>query len=227
MPILEGRSLYKSFKPDEQTIQVIRGVDISIEEGEFVSIVGKSGSGKSTLLYLLSGLERPTQGTVLLRNDAFSNKSDKVITRIRRESFGFVFQSFNLIPNLSVYENIALPLYLNGIKTKLIDTRIKSIADTLDIAGLLKKKAFQLSGGEQQRVSITRALVTEPSVLFADEPTGNLDSVNGKIVFDLLKMVNKEHNTTILMVTHDDDLAVQCDKQIEMVDGVLHPKVSP
>lgn len=224
MPILEGRLLYKSFKPDEQTIQVIRGVDLSIDVGDFISIVGKSGSGKSTLLYLLSGLERPTQGDVLFKNEVFSDKTDDEITKIRRECFGFVFQSFNLIPNLSVFENIALPLYLDSINTKLINSRIELISNTLDITGLLKKKAFQLSGGEQQRVSIARALVMEPTVLFADEPTGNLDSVNGEIVFNLLKMINREHNTTILMVTHDVDLAFQCDKQIEMEDGILKAK---
>ncbi|AEB06389.1 ABC transporter related protein [Coriobacterium glomerans PW2] len=221
MAVLEARGLEKSFEAGGRALPVIRGVDLAIAQGEFVSIVGKSGSGKSTLLYLLSGLERPSAGEVVLDGEVISDRSDNELTRLRRERFGFVFQSYNLIPNLSAFENIALPLYLNRVPTTEVKERIEAAVEALGVGDLLAKGIFQLSGGEQQRISIARAIVAEPDVLFADEPTGNLDSATGREVFDTLRSINAERGMPVVMVTHDEDLARAADRRLEMSDGRL------
>lgn len=221
MTILKAENLYKEFNYEGNICRVINGMNLTVEEGQFLSIMGQSGSGKSTLLYLLSGLQKPTSGRVVLENQDLSTLNDRTISLLRRRKLGFVFQFYNLLPTLTVEENITLPLELDGVKKKEFT---KSLNYILEVIGLEDKRScypYQLSGGQQQRTAIGRALITNPKIIFADEPTGNLDSKTGEEVLQLLRQLSKEKGKTILMVTHDSQAASFSDNIINIKDGII------
>lgn len=216
MSILKGVNIKKYY---DNLSLVLDNINIEIEEGEFLSIIGSSGAGKSTLLYVLSGLEKLSEGSVLFNNRDITRLSDIEMSKIRRTEFGFIFQFYNLVPDISVYDNIAFSLELEGLKRREIKGRVEKVSKEVGIFEKLKEKPYKLSGGQQQRVAIARALVTNPKIIFADEPTGNLDTVTSREVLELLKRINKNHNTTIVMVTHDNSAAEYGDRIIKISDG--------
>ncbi len=221
MPILETRNVSKSYGTGEAAVAALRGVSTSIEAGEFVSIMGPSGSGKSTLLTILGGVEIPTSGEVLLEGADMARLSDDERTKLRRRRIGFIFQSFNLLPNLSAEENVSLPMELDG-KSR-AEAR-KSAAEALDMVEMSHRKTHvpaQLSGGEQQRVAIARALSIRPAILLADEPTGNLDSRQSERVVNLLTELVTQRKQTIVMVTHDPTVAMIANRIIKIRDGAI------
>ncbi len=217
MDILKTIGLKKYYGRGDTTVKALDGVDLTIADGEFAAIVGTSGSGKSTLLHMLGGLDRPTSGKVEVEGrDIFSLKDD-ALTIFRRRKIGFVFQSYNLVPVLNVYENIVLPIELDGNK---IDRRhIGNIIETLGLAGKINSLPSQLSGGQQQRVAIARALASKPAILLADEPTGNLDSKTSLDVMGLLKITSERFSQTIVMITHNEEIAQTADRIIRIEDG--------
>jgi putative ABC transport system ATP-binding protein len=219
--ILEARDLTKRYTIGPQVVEALRGVSLSVAPGEFVAIMGPSGSGKSTLLHLLGGLDRPTSGEVVLDGIPLHRLSDDEATRLRREKTGFVFQAFNLIPLLTVYENVALPLAIAGTSTRRRDVaeRIRAVVELVDLADRLRARPDQLSAGEQQRVAVARALVTRPAILLADEPTGNLDYASGKELLDALWRSCAEEGQTIVLVTHDAKAAAYADRVCVVEDG--------
>lgn len=219
MNILSTHNLTKTYGTGDNVVHALTDVSLDIEEGKFVSIIGSSGSGKSTLLNLLGGLDRPTSGDVILDGKAIFEMDDEALTIFRRRKIGFVFQNYNLVPILNVYENIVLPIELDGTK---IDTAY--VDKIMDVLGLSEKKFSmpnQLSGGQQQRVAIARALIHKPKVLLCDEPTGNLDSQSGKEVLRLLRELQSEDRQTIIMVTHDGNIADQADRIVRIEDGQI------
>ena len=218
---IEGKNIVKDFELGNTTTRVLKDVSIKVLKGEFVSIMGQSGSGKSTLLYILGGLDTPTRGTVSMNGIDISKFNDEKMSKIRRRKIGFVFQFYNLIPNLNVEENIMLPLLLNGKKTR--DYR-KQLDEILEVVGLTDRRKHtprELSGGQQQRVAIARALIGNPEILFADEPTGNLDSATGAEIMDLLRAINRDSGQTILMVTHSPEAAKSSNRVITVKDGMI------
>ena len=217
--VLEAQNLSKVYKTGEVKVSAIKGINLAIERGLFYSIIGKSGSGKSTLLHLLSGLDKPTSGKVLIDGVDIHKLKDNELSKLRRQKMGFVFQSYNLLPEFCVEENIKMPLYLN--KNNPDKRYIKKIMEMLDIADLRLKFPNQLSGGEQQRVALARALAARPSIIFADEPTGNLDVETSKKFIYLLKAMQREFDQTVLLVTHDMEIAEQADKSIRLQDGMI------
>lgn len=217
MNILSTHDLTKTYGTGDNVVHALTDVSLDIEEGKFVSIIGSSGSGKSTLLNLLGGLDRPTSGDVILDGKAIFEMNDEALTIFRRRKIGFVFQNYNLVPILNVYENIVLPIELDGTK---IDTAY--VDKIMDVLGLSEKKFSmpnQLSGGQQQRVAIARALAAKPSIILADEPTGNLDSKTSMDVIALLKLTGKEFAQTIVMITHNEEIATMADQMIRIEDG--------
>ena len=217
MAILETENLKKIYGSGAGEVRALDGIDMSVETGEFVAVVGSSGSGKSTLLHMLGGLDRPTSGKVFVDGrDIFSLK-DEALTIFRRRKIGFVFQAYNLVPVLNVYENIVLPVELDGRKTD--DRFISSITETLGISDKLGNLPGQLSGGQQQRVAIARALATKPVILLCDEPTGNLDSRTSQDVLGLLKITSQQYAQTIVMITHNEEIAQLADRIIRIEDG--------
>ena len=217
MNILSTHNLTKTYGTGDNVVHALTDVSLDIEEGRFVSIIGSSGSGKSTLLNLLGGLDRPTSGDVILDGKAIFEMDDEALTIFRRRKIGFVFQNYNLVPILNVYENIVLPIELDGTK---IDTAY--VDKIMDVLGLSEKKFSmpnQLSGGQQQRVAIARALAAKPSIILADEPTGNLDSKTSMDVIALLKLTGKEFAQTIVMITHNEEIATMADQMIRIEDG--------
>lgn len=218
---IEGKNIVKDFELGNTTTRVLKDVSIKVLKGEFVSIMGQSGSGKSTLLYILGGLDTPTRGTVTMNGIDISKFNDEKMSKIRRQKIGFVFQFYNLIPNLNVEENIMLPLLLDGKKTR--DYR-KQLDEILEVVGLTDRRKHtprELSGGQQQRVAIARALIGSPEILFADEPTGNLDSATGAEIMDLLRAINQNSGQTILMVTHSPEAAKSSNRVITVKDGMI------
>lgn len=217
--MLKVENLKKYYKSNDVEVRALDGVSFDVEKGEFISIIGASGSGKSTLLHLLGGLDYPTSGKVLIDDtDIYALKDDER-TIFRRRNIGFVFQAYNLLPMLNVYENIIIPFGLDGDK---VDKKyVDSVIDILEISDQKYKMPNELSGGQQQRVAIARALVTKPSLILADEPTGNLDSKSSSQVVYLLKKINKELGNTILMITHDDAVAQAAEKTLRIEDGKL------
>ncbi|WP_338564058.1 ABC transporter ATP-binding protein [Paraclostridium sordellii] len=210
-------NIKKIYGKGENAVKAIDGITLEIESGKFTAIVGESGSGKSTLLHCMAGLDKPTEGNVYLENQDIYKLNDDKLSKIRVEEFGFVFQSFNLMPVVNVYENIVLPVSIdhNKIDKNYIDDIIKK----LGLENQIKKFPNELSGGQQQRVAIARALSNKPSIIFADEPTGNLDSKTSKEVMDMLCMSVKEFNQTLVMITHNDDIANMADTVITINDG--------
>ncbi len=222
-PILEARDLTKSYPLGETTVDALRGVSLSVAAGEFVALMGPSGSGKSTLLQLLGGLDRPSSGEVILEGEVISQLSDDRATRLRRDRTGFVFQSFNLIPLLDVSENVALPFTIAGQDPGRgeVAERIRDVIELVDLTGKEHHKPDQLSAGEQQRVAVARALVTRPALLFADEPTGNLDYTTGTEILDALWRSCEERHQTIVLVTHDSKAAAYADRVLVVGDGTI------
>ncbi len=217
MNILQVKNLKKYYGSGETTVKALDGVTLSVEDGEFVSIVGTSGSGKSTLLHMLGGLDRPTAGKVFVADkDIFSLKDDS-LTIFRRRNIGFIFQSYNLIPTLNVYENIVLPIELDG--NKIDEAHIQNIIDTLGLSERTCAFPSQLSGGQQQRVAIARALAAKPAIILADEPTGNLDSKTSLDVLGLLKITGNKFSQTIVMITHNEEIAQMANRIIRIEDG--------
>lgn len=217
--ILETRDLVKYYGKGDNLVKAIDHTDLIIEPGEFTAIVGRSGSGKSTLLHMLGGLDRPDSGKVLIEGrDIFKLKDEKLAV-FRRRKIGFIFQSYNLVPSLNVWENIVLPIGLDGKK---VDTEyVMDIICRIGMEDKLKSLPNTLSGGQQQRVAIARALASRPAIILADEPTGNLDSKSGKIVIDALTQINREFKKTIVMVTHDPQMASYCSRIILLKDGLI------
>jgi putative ABC transport system ATP-binding protein len=219
MAVLETNGVSKQYRMGEVTVDALAGVDFSVEEGEFVAVMGSSGSGKSTLLHLLGGLDQPTDGEVALDGRALSALSDRQITITRRRKVGFIFQFFNLIPTLTAEENVALPLLIDGRRLKDYRERIDRLLGLVGLIERRRHKPDQLSGGEQQRVAIARALITEPAIVLADEPTGNLDSRSGDGILKLLRQLCDDMGQTIVMVTHDPRAASYADRIVFLKDG--------
>ena len=219
MKILQADNLIKIYGSGENEVHALDGVNFSVEKGEFVAIVGTSGSGKSTLLHILGGLDRPTSGNVAVDNRNIFSLKDEELTVFRRRKIGFVFQNYNLVPVLNVYENIVLPIQLDG---KEPDAEyIKSIIETLGIENKLDNLPNNLSGGQQQRVAIARALASKPAIILADEPTGNLDSKTSQDVLGLLKVTSQKYAQTIVMITHNEEIAQLADRIIRIEDGKI------
>lgn len=219
MSILQTIDLKKYYGDNENVVKALDGVSMEIVEGEFVAVVGSSGSGKSTLLHMLGGLDNATSGTVLVAGKEIFKMSDEQKTIFRRRNIGFVFQNYNLVPVLNVYENISLPVELDG--GTLDKAYLDNIIETLGLSGRLNNLPNNLSGGQQQRVAMARALATKPAIILADEPTGNLDSKTGLEVVGLLKMTGNLFNQTIVMITHNEELAQLADRVIRIEDGKI------
>lgn len=223
MSILQTIDLKKYYGVQPNVTRALDGVNFSVENGEFVAIVGTSGSGKSTLLNMIGGLDTPTSGSVIVGQDNLSKLNDDQLTIFRRQRIGFIFQNYNLVPILSVYENIVLPVDLNGDR---VDRAfLGNILDMLNLKGLEKKMPNQLSGGQQQRVAIARALITKPAIILADEPTGNLDSKSSTDVLKLIKLTSMELGQTVVMITHNNDIAKLAGRIVRIEDGKIVEEV--
>ena len=217
MTVLETKDLKKYYGSGDTQVKALDGVDLTVENGEFVAIVGTSGSGKSTLLHMLGGLDRPTGGSVLVEGrDIFALK-DEELTIFRRRKIGFVFQAYNLVPVLSVYDNIVLPIQLDGGRVD--ETYVDQVIEALGLEQMLDRLPNQLSGGQQQRVAIARALATKPAILLADEPTGNLDSRTSQDVLSLMKTTGQKFAQTMVMITHNEEIAQLADRIVRIEDG--------
>ena len=219
MTILETKSLRKHYGSGETEVRALDGVDLQVEKGEFVAVVGTSGSGKSTLLHMLGGLDRPTSGSVTVDGKDIFSLKDEALTIFRRRKIGFVFQNYNLVPVLSVYENIVLPIQLDGQKPD--GPYVDQIIETLGLEKKLQNLPNNLSGGQQQRVAIARALAAKPAIILADEPTGNLDSRTSQDVMALLKITSEKFTQTIVMITHNEEIAQTADRVIHIEDGKI------
>ena len=217
MQILQTKNLKKYYGKEPNITCAVDDVDLSVNKGEFVAIVGTSGSGKSTLLHMIGGLDNPTSGSVIVHGKELSQMNDEELTIFRRRNIGFVFQNYNLVPILNVYENIVLPVELDGgtVDRNFADEVIRVLA----LEDKLKSMPNNLSGGQQQRVAIARALITKPAIVLADEPTGNLDSKSSADVLGLLKLTSEKFNQTIVMITHNNDIALLADRIIRIEDG--------
>lgn len=226
-PILQVQNLRKTYGKDSTRFDALKGVTFDIQAGESLALVGKSGSGKSTLMHLLALLDQPTSGTVLLGGKNTDALRGRNLNRVRNRTFGFVFQQFFLTSNQSVLENVVLPLKIAGVGAAERKRRGMTALAQLELDSKAHNKASALSGGQKQRAVIARALVNNPQVIFADEPTGNLDSATGAVVEDILFGLNREHGITLIVVTHDEDLAARCDRRIYVRDGLLVSTASP
>lgn len=219
MDILKTTNLRKYYGSGDTVVKALDGVNLSVADGEFAAIVGTSGSGKSTLLHMLGGLDRPTDGTVEVEGHNIFSLKDDSLTIFRRRKIGFVFQSYNLVPVLNVYENIVLPIELDG--NRIDKPHIESIMETLGLTGKVNSLPNQLSGGQQQRVAIARALASKPAIILADEPTGNLDSKTSLDVMGLLKVTSERFSQTMVMITHNEEIAQMADRIIRIEDGKI------
>ncbi len=217
MELLRIEHLSKTYGTGENTVRALDDVSFSVAQGEFLAIIGPSGSGKSTLLHILGGVDRPTSGKVYMNGEEVYSRSDTALAIFRRREVGLIYQFYNLIPVLNVVENITLPVLMDGRKVN--EERLRELLHTLRLEGREKHLPNQLSGGQQQRVSIGRALMNAPSVVLADEPTGNLDSKNSQEIVELLKYSNREYGQTLIVITHDESIALQADRVIAIEDG--------
>jgi len=221
VPVIQVKNLYKIYRVGENRVRALNGVDLEIYKGEFCAIVGTSGSGKSTMLNMLAGLEPPTKGEIIVGGEHLERMNENQLVRFRREKVGFIFQSFNLLGTMNAKENVALPLTFRGVPHK---ERLEKAEKMLDLVGLPKHKNHkpnEMSGGQQQRVGVARALVVDPEIIFADEPTGNLDSNTSAEVMALMKKIVREQNQTLVMVTHDNYLAGFADRVFHIIDGKI------
>ena len=218
--IISTKDIKKSYKVGPQNVQALKGINLSVEKGEFISIMGPSGSGKTTLMNIIGCLDTPTSGDYLLNNKQVSSLTDDELAKIRNDEIGFVFQSFHLLPRNSAFENIMLPLKYAGIKKDKAITLCNKALDQVGLSDRAEHSPSELSGGQQQRVAIARALVNKPSILFADEPTGNLDSKTGNDVMALFKQLNSE-GQTIILITHEESIAQQSNRIITIMDGLI------
>lgn len=219
MPLIEAREVVKKYKIGSEIITALDGINLDIEEGEFVAILGTSGCGKSTLLNMLSGLERPTKGEIKINGVTINKVSEKNMSKFRAQVMGFIFQQYNLIPSLTALENVMLPLTIQGKPKKERARRSKEILVRLGLGSRLRNKPSEMSGGQQQRVSIARSLVCNPKIIFADEPTGNLDSKTTIEILEFMQKIVREENRTLIMVSHDMEVAMYADRIVHMLDG--------
>jgi putative ABC transport system ATP-binding protein len=222
--VVETRDLRKELQMGQITVHALRGVTLQVKRAEFLSIIGPSGSGKSTLLGLIGGLDNPTAGQVVIDGTDITNLSERALTRIRNEKIGFVFQFFNLVPTLTALENVALPIQFARKRQFNPSQRAKELLGLLGLGDRLDHRPNQLSGGQQQRVAIARALANNAPLLLADEPTGNLDRASSQVVMENLRAVQRDLKTTVVIVTHDQDVAKQADRRILLVDGQVAPE---
>ena len=220
-PIIQVRKLYKVYPVGEERVFALNGVDLTIYEGEFCAIVGTSGSGKSTMLNMLAGLEKPTKGEVIIDNHHIERMTESELVAFRRDNVGFIFQSFNLLGTMNAVENIALPLTFRGESKAVREQKAKEMLDLVGLTSQMNHKPTQMSGGQQQRVGVARALVVDPKIIFADEPTGNLDSRTSAEVMELMQKVVREQGKTLVMVTHDRHLAGFADRIFHIIDGKI------
>lgn len=223
MEILRTENLIKTYGTGENAFNAVDGISLTVQEGEFVAIVGSSGSGKSTLMHMLGGVDRPTSGSIIIDGEDITKKSNDELAVFRRRKIGIVYQFYNLIPILTAEENVTLPMQLDGKKPD--PQRVEEVFDKLGIAEKKKNLPNELSGGQQQRVSIGRAIINDPAILLADEPTGNLDSKSTDDIVSLLKFTNKTFNQTIIMITHNLDIAKEADRMIRIRDGKIEEEV--
>ncbi|MFF5053567.1 ABC transporter ATP-binding protein [Micromonospora sp. NPDC000663] len=220
-PAIEAVDVSRTYQLDGVSVEALRGVSLTVQPGDYVALVGPSGSGKSTLMHLLGGLDRPTGGRLVIGGRDVNALSPPEMAALRNETIGFVFQAFHLLPRTSAVENVALPLVYRGVSARQRRERAAAMLGRVGLGHRLDHRPNQMSGGEQQRVAIARALVTEPTVLLADEPTGNLDSVTGAAVLELLERLNAESGVALVMVTHDQEVAARAQRRITMRDGVV------
>lgn len=225
MKIVEVSDVTKEYGEKTSTFMALKGVSLDFDEGEFVGIMGPSGSGKTTLLNIMSTIDRPSSGRISIDRYDITAIKDKELAKFRRDTIGFVFQAFNLLDNMTIRDNIALPLTLNNVKLDIILSKIDELTQMLGISEQLDKYPYELSGGQKQRAAICRALITSPKVIFADEPTGALDSKSSSEVLECFKSVNKKLDTTIIMVTHDAVAASYCDRVMFLKDGRIHGRL--
>jgi putative ABC transport system ATP-binding protein len=221
MALIDAHNIHRSFGKGHLTTHVLKGIDITVEEGEFVGIMGKSGAGKSTLMYQLSVLDTPTEGTLTIDDTNVLELNEREATDFRLRTLGYVFQNYALVPDLSAQENVMMPLLMRGQDWQEAKDRAKLMLDQVGLEGKYPNLPGMLSGGEQQRVAVARALAGEPKIIFADEPTANLDSVSGQQIIDLLTNLHREHKQTIVMVTHEPEYAEPCDRIIYLEDGQI------
>lgn len=221
MTMLHAKNVHKTYGSRQNAYEALRGLSLDINQGESIAIVGKSGSGKSTLMHLLAGLDTPSSGEITYKEHDLHQQKEAQLARLRNKEFGFVFQQFFLQPNLTVLENVALPLKIRGLSRNTREERAREVLAEVGLSDKLKNKATDLSGGQKQRVAIARALVGQPNVIFADEPTGNLDTENGKAIIDLLFKIQKERGISLVVVTHDLDLSKRCDRTVVIADGKI------
>ncbi|HSK67393.1 MAG TPA: ABC transporter ATP-binding protein [Anaerolineales bacterium] len=227
MPVLEARQIRKQYKMGEHEVHALAGIELQVERGEFMAIMGPSGRGKSTLNHLLGGLDVPTEGNIILAGQSLDRLSEKKATLVRRHNVGFVFQFFNLLPTLSAEENIQLPLIIDGKDPRKHKDRLDNLLELVNLMDRRHHKPDQLSGGEQQRVAIARALITQPAILLADEPTGNLDSKTGTTIMELLRRSCEELEQTVIVVTHDARAAAYAQRVIFLRDGMVVKQYCP
>lgn len=219
MAILQVNNLTKTYGNGDTTVTALNGVSFSVDKGEFVAIIGASGSGKSTLMHLIGGVDRPTAGTVVVDGNEIYNSNESELAIFRRRNIGIIYQFYNLIPTLTAEENIMLPRLLDNRKPD--HSKLKNILETVGLTNRAGHLPSQLSGGQQQRVSVGRALINDPAIILADEPTGNLDSKSSREVIELLKLSNKKFNQTLIVITHDENIALQADRIITISDGQI------
>ena len=220
-PVIQVKNLYKVFRVGNSKVRALNGVNMTIYKGEFCAIVGTSGSGKSTMLNMLAGLEKPTKGEVIIGGAHLERMNENQLVRFRREKVGFIFQSFNLLGTLNAIENVALPLTFRGVGKKIREAKAVEMLKLVGLPKHMKHRPNEMSGGQQQRVGVARALVLDPEIIFADEPTGNLDSNTSAEVMKLMRKVVQEHNQTLVMVTHDNHLAGFADRIFHIIDGKI------
>ncbi|TXJ06110.1 MAG: lipoprotein-releasing ABC transporter ATP-binding protein LolD [Acinetobacter sp.] len=218
--ILQAKNIQRSFYDGRNTVEVLRGIDIEVQQGEFVAVIGASGSGKSTLLHVLGGLDRPTQGEIYLKGQRFDSLDETTRGHLRNQHLGFVYQFHHLLPEFSALENVCMPLMLRqGTQFKQVKAKAEQLLERVGLSHRLTHKPGELSGGERQRVALARALVTDPDLILADEPTGNLDRHTAQGIFELLTELRQERNMAMLIVTHDESLAQSADRMLQMRDG--------